>query len=158
MMFELRHRNRPDTLDSANIPILLHNLLLTLYHGLHQRAVKEDLTNSLNDPLYKLVYEIIKSDNLVDDFIQNVQKIASEIKKTDYLYEFLRRAKIIEEFAIKIVDTIGELIDWDDVLSFENLTQKSDIEIELPLFETIKLPEKFIHLSQLNKIVLDNQE
>lgn len=151
-VLEVRHRSRPECLDHPTVPLLYHNLLLTLYFSLHGSAITEDL----KDPLVKLVYLIINSEDPEKEFQVFVKQISSTLKD-DYLYEFLRRAAIIEEFAIKNrCDSKSDgFIDWDEILSFENLLERFEIDkdknlkmIELPLFETIPLADRFVGLYQ----------
>lgn len=151
LTLEARLRNRPDTLDSPSVPILLTNLLLTLYHGIHEHAIKEDISKTIKDPLTNLVYLILKSDDPINDFTFCVQIAATHLEGLD-LYEFLRRCAIIEDFALRNDSVKGKFIDWDDVLSFNNLLLRFHVAVEddngfeLSLFETIKLPEEFFNL------------
>lgn len=164
-IFEVRHRSRPECLDNPTVSILLRNLILIYYFNLHGSTITEDVS----DPLVKLVYMIINSVSPKKEFKNFVRQIASFLKG-DFLYEFLRRAAIIEDFALSGEknaqinsdndnnnnngDEKPKFIDWDEVLSFENLIQRFEIEyndnetIELPLFETIPLAERFVGLYQ----------
>ncbi|KAK8857709.1 hypothetical protein M9Y10_016117 [Tritrichomonas musculus] len=149
MTIEVRHRARPECLDNPTVSALLHNLLLTFYFSLHGCSIGEDI----KDPLVKLVYLIINSSFPKVEFSSFVKQLSHSLKE-DYLYEFLRRAAIIEDFAIKS-NTNNKFIDWDEVLSFENLLKRYEIEynndteiIELPIFETIPLAERFVGLYQ----------
>lgn len=57
-----------------------------------------------------------------------MKQIAVSLKNGDYLYEFLRRAAIIEDFALKSEKEKSakkeqKFINWDEILSFENLIE-----------------------------------
>lgn len=83
LTLEVRLRNRPDTLDSPSVQILLTNLLLTLYHGIHEHAIKEDISKTIKDPLTNLVYLILKSDDPINDFTSYVQIAATHLEGLD---------------------------------------------------------------------------
>lgn len=156
-ILEVRHRSRPECLDNSTVPILYHNLLLALYFNLHGCSIIEDI----EDPLVKLVFMLINSNSPLGEFGLFVRQIAQRLSG-DYLYEFLRRAAIIEDFGIKNRGDVkddnggsGGFIDWDEILSFDSLAERYEIErngdasfIELPLFETIPLAERFVGLYQ----------
>lgn len=150
LLLEVRQRSRPDAFDHPGISALLSNLFLTLYHGIRGLNLKK-ISTKMKDPLTKLVCMLINSDNPIDEFTSFVQICASDLR-SDFLYEFLRRCAIIEEFAIKDSSLRNKFVDWDDVLKFDNLllrfhvATEDDTNIELPVFQTIQLPEKFISL------------
>lgn len=79
---------------------LFSNLLLTIYHNLHISLIGVDLSKKLKDPLSKFVYMLIKSDDPIKDFRYYIQISSSDLNP-DFLYEFLRRCAIIEDFVIK---------------------------------------------------------
>lgn len=156
LIIEVRHRSRPECLDNANVPFLLRNLLLTLYFYFNR--IKKDAAREfedIEDPLLKLVVNIINSKNPKIEFKKFVKEIGNKLKG-DFLYEFLRRAAIIEDLALKeMLFTSGEkFIDWDEVLSVENLLERFDISSssiknnELPIFQTIPLADRFVSLYQ----------
>lgn len=166
LTFEVRHRSRPDCLDSPTVPILIRNVLLTIYHS----GLCRDLSlDEKSDPLLLLISSIVKSSNPGGAFSSFVKQISKDLND-DYLYEFLRRAALIEEFAIKrvnseIVDNPqkSSLIDWDENLSFNNLLERYQLEIpckqiELPPFTTIPLADRFVQLYQppYNLNIFDN--
>lgn len=152
LKLEVRHRKRPDCLDFRNVQILLRNFFLALYHGLHEKVKNVGIDRKIKDPLTKLVYKIIQSENPIKDFCYCIQIASSDLDGV-FLYEFLRRCAIIEDFALKNIVSSRNFIDWDEVLSFNNLLLRFHVaveydadSIELPLFECVELPEKFIGL------------
>ena len=156
-LLEVRLRRRPDVLDSPTVPILLQNLLLTIYHGLHKGVVKNDLSKECkSNALLRLIYFFIKSNDPRTEFHSNVTQIAQSMKKnSSHLHEFLRRAAIIEDIALNKNSSskLKQFIDWDDVLSIKNLIERFDVKSseenafkKLKKFKGIKLPKKFISL------------
>lgn len=158
LTLEVRHRSRPECLDSQTVPSLLRNLLHTIYASIHKRAssISDDFVAELFDPLLKLVIKLVKSEKPVEEHAKFVKEIAETVSnKVDHLYEFLRRAAIIEEFALKNKKESPKsgLIDWDELLSLEKLVERYGVGIEsklieLPLFDTIPLAERFVGLYQ----------
>ncbi|OHS97392.1 hypothetical protein TRFO_36398 [Tritrichomonas foetus] len=162
-VLEVRHRSRPECLDNQKVPVLLSNLFKAIYCKMHGSNVIEDLT----DPLIKLVYFIVNSQAPRIEFSLFVKQISNDLTR-EYLYEFLRRAAIIEDIALNFSKLEQEtFIDWDEILSFENLTERYEINIfdlknynknnenrpinfdeELPIFTTIPLADKFVGLYQ----------
>ncbi|KAK8847068.1 hypothetical protein M9Y10_019645 [Tritrichomonas musculus] len=152
---EVRHRSRPECLDGLNVPLLIRNLFLTLYFTYHESEVDFE-KETIDDPLLQLIIKVIKSSSPISEFKSFVCEISQKLED-DYLYEFLRRSAIVEDFAFKggkDDSNQEEFIDWDEILSFESLLSRFEITlkkskiIELPLFETIALAEKFVSLYQ----------
>lgn len=153
LILEVRHRSRPECMDNPTVPSLLHNFLLTIYKSLHGKVSIDH--DDFNDPIVKLVIMLINSDSPKENHKKFVNQIAQSLSD-DYLYEFMRRAAIIEDFAFKTQsnnssDKKGNFIDWAEILSFENLANRYDIynfdsSLELPLFEPIPLAERFVSL------------
>lgn len=159
LTIEVRHRSRPECLDNPAVPALLSNMLRTFYKALHGK-ISSAATEEEKDPLVKLVFMMICSNSPRNEFKEFVKQIAVSLKDDDYLYEFLRRAAIIEDFALigqkeKESENGPKFIDWDEILSFDHLIERYEIEgrqvddsIELPLFETIPLADRFVSLYQ----------
>lgn len=153
LMTEVRHRSRPEVLDSSCVSTLLRNLLLTLYFYYNDNESDDEYQTE--DPLLKLTLNIISSKTPKSDFTRFVREISGPLED-DYLYEFLRRAAIIDDFALKdqLLQQKEELIDWDELLAFEVLAERYGIDqdkvklIELPIYETIPLAERFVGLYQ----------
>ena len=126
------------------VPALLSNMLRTFYKALHGKTTSPSTEEK--DSLVKLVSMLIESDSPTSEFKNFVKEIAVTIKDDGYLYEFLRRAAIIEDFALigqnkKDSEDGPKFIDWDEILSFDHLIERYEIEgkqiddsIELPLF------------------------
>lgn len=161
-IFEVRLRRRPDVLDSPTVPILLRNLLLTIYHGLHARVAKSDLEEKCkDDKLLLLIFKFVQSEDPKNEFRSIVKQVSKSIKKKSTRYnELLRRAAIIEDIALNTSSKSepAPFVDWDEVLSDENLIERFDLKSsssssehsakKLKKFKTIKLPKKFIGLYQ----------
>lgn len=151
-VIEVRHRSRPECLDSPTVPSLLRNLLCTFYASLHGEMNLDKIEST--DPLENLVFLLLYSESPVEENSSFVKQIAASLNGDDYIYEFLRRAAIIEDFALnpKRRNSENEFIDWDEIFSFENLIERYGIEngksVELPLFETIPLADRFVGLYQ----------
>lgn len=151
-VLEVRLRTKPDALDSPKVPLLLRNLLLTIYHGLHEMVAKSN-DDCKDDPLLRLVYEIVKSEDPCNDFDSKVKLAIQSMDKKEsssYVYEFLRRSVIIHDIVFNQDFKSDALIDWDEVLSKKNLINRFDLKTsdfhKLKKFKTIKLPKKFISL------------
>lgn len=153
-ILEVRHRKRPEVLDSPKVPLLLQNLLLTIYHGLHKRVAKCAESEEFKDnALVRLVFELVKSDDPRNEFHSLVKKVIQLMNKkgsSSYVHEFLRRSVIIEDIVLNPTNSNSALIDWDEVFDKQNLIKRFDIDTsdfhKLEKFKTVKLPKKFISL------------
>lgn len=147
-ILEVRHRSRPDCLDSPNISLLLQNLFRVIYT--HFRGFSSISCHEC--PLEELIYQILLSNDPVNDYNGLVNGVAETISVNEDRYEFLRRTAILEHFCLKPLVKSTGFIDWDEILCFDSLNQHYNLprrpEVELPIFRTVELPKGFLQLYQ----------
>lgn len=131
MIDEARLRLLPGCLDGKIHYLLLRNLYLLLWHCTHSEQLS--LTSDSNEwnPLKSLVSDMIMENSPLEKFTESVKRISKEIlsKRTvdesiceKDLIMFLRRATILE--LLPLSDQEPSFIDWDEVLSYTNLSSR----------------------------------
>lgn len=192
---EVRLRMLPGCLDGNVYYLLLRNLFLMLWHSSHDEQMTLTSDQGAWDPFKSLVSRMIISDDPKKDFVSSVRivsngiikkvrkqielKIASQKNSNNLefalnsindcekdLLLFLRRATVFDRLPLS--DNAPSFIDWDEELSYRNLSQrffnsdvfptnlfatkKSKIEktpsIELDVFSLKKLPYEFLDLAK----------
>ena len=170
--FEIRLRSLPDCLDSEKTKLLTRNLFLTTWFAYR---IKNKPKIAENEEIGRLtMFQQFIKDLIENDVIENSDKkeeklneikkiISSIIEKNNQLNDidiclFLRRVCLAEYFLIgNDVNTMAmqDIIDWDEVLSPSNLSERYeykfaniDDEIEFKPFSFMKLPKQFLHLAK----------
>lgn len=179
--FEVRLRSLPDCLDSKNNKLLSRNLFLATWHAYRMKGkpkmktgftddVSEDVDSKLT-VFQRLVKKLIETDDIEkeEDIIQKLSKqfvqssfkcIAEKSEKE--LFLFLRRVCLAEHFLLKrrnnsknIELKSKQIIDWDDILSINSLSQKYKIDFhhvkedfEFKPFVFSPMPKEFIRFAQ----------
>lgn len=185
--YEIRVRNLPDSLDSVKTKVLARNLFLTVWYAyriqkkpkvtmMSKNDSKEiDVDSRLTD-FQKFIKLLIELDDIDSQNIAlNVKKLAHSItksmisqkqenvkRKEKEICLFLRRVCLTEYFLLNVnvsIDVRQDLVDWDDVLTTENLSKRYDFNFTTinvvqneefvfkPLFFT-KFPKEFLRLSE----------
>lgn len=145
---EIRHRMRPDCIDRPTFPILISNLFLNMWHYLKMNQI--NVTVTFTDTTEILVDHLLLHQSPVKNFPHIVKRIAKSLHPI-YKYQFLRRCAIIQHFALMHkFESYGNFIDWDQHLSYSSLCHRyslnDQLDMELPVFPFIELPEKFLSL------------
>ena len=106
-----------------------------------------------NTPIENLVYTFMTSNNPDENIKETVKNFAGNLKDKDLLL-YLRQAVLFQHFCLNMhVESEDDFIDWEEVLSFESLCIRFEIEptfdmnIEIPVFSLIPLPDNFLELA-----------
>ena len=158
-LLEVRHRSHPECLDKSTNFILFHYLFLAFWREFHEKYkdyVENDGANNdlekticIPDKLGSLLFRLIKKDNPPLGYNEEVCSLANTIDDVELKYQFLRRAALIQHFALDIPLSKSSFIDWDELLSFPELCDRYHIdiddpaEIELPQYNFVSTPQKF---------------
>ncbi|KAK8888725.1 hypothetical protein M9Y10_033459 [Tritrichomonas musculus] len=178
--FEVRLRSLPDCLDSKKNSFLARNLFLTTWYAYRMKGKPVMKTGFLNDDTEKVdsrltvfqrfIKKLIECDDIENDNLQKNQLlnqlVSSFIPSFDNENEkdlclFLRRVCLADHFLLKSVkkDDEQKFIDWDEILSPSNLSQKFNVtfkslnisegeEFEFKPFIFSKIPKEFLRFSQ----------
>ena len=167
--YEIRLRNLPGCLDSKKNKLLARNLFLATWYAYRMRGKPELMLNAnkhmnVDSRLtfyQKFVRKLIENDDIEkisdDEFNQLVKSSLESFKNEKEICLFLRRAYLTQSFLLaKNIDENQKFIDWDEILSAENLSQKFGVtfkslnveEFEFRQFTFTKLPKEFLRFSQ----------
>ena len=177
--YEIRLRNLPDCLDSEKNKLLARNLFKTVWIAyrlrgrnkmiltensnidcetrmtVFQRFIKrliemDEIEWNINEKGKEEIVKKIVSSLIIDDPNEKVDMKRKEKEKV----LFLRRVCLAEYFLLNIQVSPSDnqdIIDWDEVLSCTNLSQRygvridqNDEEIEFKPFTFINLPKEFL--------------
>ena len=178
--FEVRLRSLPYCLDSKKNKILSRNLFLTAWHAYRMKGkpkmetgFTDDVSENVDSKLtsfQRFVKKLIETDDieeeqtfkdLVKQFVQSSFNCNDERSEKE-LCLFLRRVCLVEHFLLnkKVVDENIQLrsrnvIDWDDILSLDSLSQKFNVtfhhlnaDFEFKPFTFSLMPNEFIRFAQ----------
>ncbi|KAK8841018.1 hypothetical protein M9Y10_027855 [Tritrichomonas musculus] len=173
--YEVRLRSLPDCLDSKKTKLLSRNLFLTTWYAYRMRGkpsmktgfstdISEDVDSKLT-VFQKFIKKLIECDKLEESVTQkkeSLQRILSSFnnnkKVTVFSSEkehclFLRRVCLADYFLLKQDDREQKLIDWDEILSVDNLSQKFEVTFKCDDFDFrpfifSKLPKDFLRFAQ----------
>lgn len=123
-----------------------------------------------DDPVAIVVFKLLQSDTPTEGYNDLINKVFNQYLNADTVpfelkYQFLRRVAMFQHFALDLSLTSSSFIDWDDLLSFESLAERYQInlegksDIELPMFSFIELPKSFLsfYLPPYSIKVLDDE-
>ncbi|OHT13637.1 hypothetical protein TRFO_16194 [Tritrichomonas foetus] len=156
-ILEVRHRVRPECLDRSTNYVMFRYLFFSIFHGFHIACQQQELNEfeacqqqELNefeacDPLSKLIFILLRKDDPVTDYQNDVIEIAASIHDKHLKYQFLRRATLVQHFILDLPLTKTAFIDWDELLEFNELCNRyeiaiddDEIEIEIDNFDGFK--------------------
>ncbi|KAK8849983.1 hypothetical protein M9Y10_018577 [Tritrichomonas musculus] len=178
--FEVRLRSLPDCLDSKKNKILLRNLFLSTWHAyrlkgkpMMKTGFKNDVSEDVDSKLtifQRFIKKIIESDDiekgdetfraLIGQFVQS--SFGSKDEKSEKeMHLFLRRVCLVEHFLLTKLEKENvdqkstQIIDWDDILSSANISQKFNVtfhfipeDFEFKPFVFAPMPKEFIRFVQ----------
>ncbi|KAK8835926.1 hypothetical protein M9Y10_040307 [Tritrichomonas musculus] len=170
--YEVRLRSLPDCLDSKKTKLLSRNLFLTCWYAYRMKGkltmktgfvddVSEDVELRLT-VFQKFIKRLIECDEIEESVSQKkefLNRIISSFKKESKFENekefclFLRRVCLADHFLLKQDESQSKLIDWDDILSVENLSQKFEVTFKTAEFDFkpitfAKLPKEFLRFAQ----------
>ena len=185
--FEVRLRSLPDCLDKRKTKVLARNLFLTTWYAYRMKGkptMKTGFTDDISEDVdskltvfQRFIKKLIEADeieedvstkneilkNLVSSFVESSFNQCRNYKEEKEKCLFLRRVCLADHFLLKKKDTENieiksqDIIDWDEILSSENLSQKFNApfkylndgsEFEFKPFIFAKLPKEFLRFSQ----------
>ena len=182
--YEIRVRNLPDSLDSTKTKILSRNLFLTVWYAYRiQKKPKISIFSKSSDKeidtderltdFQRFIKKLIEYDeidapeiggevktianSIVTSILSNKERNAMRNEKEVNL--FLRRVCLAEYFLLDedVSTDKNELLDWDDVLSTGNLSQRYNVkfesisegdEFDFKPFTFANLPKEFLKLAR----------
>lgn len=177
--YETRLRNLPDCLDSTKTFLLSRNLFLTTWYAYRMKGKPKMMTGFNENVSYEIesrltvfqrfIRNLILSDEIEKNFekkdevfLSIVCDFVNEMKTSATNKEiclFLRRVCLVDHFLLQRINDDERFIDWDEVLSAENLSQRFEIDIktitfsegrefEFKPFVFMKMPKEFIRFAQ----------
>lgn len=167
--YEVRLRSLPGCLDSINTRLLARNLFLTVWslYRIQNEENNDDDGDSKLTIFQQFIKKLIECDDInsssfhliVESFLPKLTKNDSERSEKELLL-FLRRVCLANYFLLRNDDVDStnpkgtELIEWDDVLSIENLSEKFKVNFhflneffEFRPFTGPKIPKDFLHFA-----------
>ena len=148
-LMDARSLLRPESLDKPGCQDMCHYIFMVLW-----RSRTPSYEHNIEDPTETLIFQLLSQEEFPDN-IETYQSLVKDISSTPstevQLWEFLRRAAIIQHFILRLRLSEENSIDWDDILSYPSLLKRYNIQLErpnldleLPLFKLCDLPTHFV--------------
>ena len=168
--YEVRLRSLPYCLDSKKTKLLSRNLFLSTWYAYRMKgkpkmktgfkSEESDDVDSKLTTFQKFIKKLIECDEIEENKNHSLHQIISSFNSSS-LFKcekefclFLRRVCLADHFLLLNENDESKLIDWDEILSLQNLSQKYEIEFknsdefEFKPFIFSKMPKEFLRFAQ----------
>ncbi|KAH0792867.1 Zinc finger in N-recognin family protein [Histomonas meleagridis] len=149
--YEVRLRSNPACLDNDKYSIMARNLYLCIRQLVKMGDVLYDEYTKWTN-FRHFICDLITAENPKDEIKNITKKCAGELNGKE-LTLFLKRVKLAEHFLLYNSSEHNSYIDWDEILSNENLCHEYEFEFNgeeytFEPYKLINLPKNFFMLGK----------